>query len=125
MAARVALADKDSEAATRHAEAAHTADATLPVPQFVRGRLLYDEGQYEEAAAQFTEAEARCASAADDGRPAPCISASRWPGSIATPMPKAQFREELQAFPRNIQAYTRAWRCSIAPAIATRMSRTC
>ena len=26
-------------------------------PQFVRGRLLYDEGKYEEAAAQFEEAE--------------------------------------------------------------------
>src|SRR4030095_13058814 len=58
MAARVALADMASASATRHADAAHTADATLPVPQFVRGRLLYDAGQYEDAAAQFKEAEA-------------------------------------------------------------------
>src|SRR5262249_26198311 len=37
MAARVALADKDSEAATQHADAAHAADPSSPFPQFVRG----------------------------------------------------------------------------------------
>ena len=56
MAARVALAAKDPELANQHADAAHAADPTLPVQQFVRGRLLYDEGKFDEAVASFTEA---------------------------------------------------------------------
>ena len=106
MAARVALADKDSESATRHADAAHAADATLPAPQFVRGRLLYDEGKYEEAAAQFGEAE----------------TIVRQHGGVMADLhlylgeslarldryadAESQFRKELDAYPRNVQAYT-------------------
>ena len=56
VAARVALARHDPEDATMHAEAAHAADPSLPMPQFVRGRLLYDEGTYEEALTAFEEA---------------------------------------------------------------------
>jgi tetratricopeptide (TPR) repeat protein len=55
-AARVALARHDPEEAMTHAEAAQAADPSLPMPQFVRGRLLYDEGSYEEALAAFEEA---------------------------------------------------------------------
>lgn len=56
VAARVALARHEPEEATTHAEAAHAADPSLPMPQFVRGRLLFDEGNYEEALAAFEEA---------------------------------------------------------------------
>jgi choline-sulfatase len=56
IAARVALAHHDPEDATLHAEAAHVSDPSLPMPQFVRGRLLYDEGMYEDALAAFEEA---------------------------------------------------------------------
>ena len=106
MAARVALADKDPESATQHAKAAHTADATLPVPQFVRGRLLYDEGKYEDAAAQFKEAEAMLR---EHGRSMADLHLY-FGESLARldryPDAESQFREELQAFPRNVQAYT-------------------
>jgi tetratricopeptide (TPR) repeat protein len=106
MAARAALADKDSESATRHAAAAHAADNTLPVPQFVRGRLLYDEGQYEEAAAQFSEAEAvlrKHGGAMADLHLYLGESLARLDRYADA---EAQFREELQAYPRNVQAYT-------------------
>src|SRR5688572_5271506 len=43
IAARVALNIRDADAAMKHAEAAHEADPAMPVPQFVEGRLLYDE----------------------------------------------------------------------------------
>jgi tetratricopeptide (TPR) repeat protein len=106
MAARVALSEKDAESARRHAEAAHTADATLPVPQFVRGRLLYDEGQYEEAAAQFKEAEAMLR---EHGGTMPDLHLY-FGESLARldryPDAEAQFREELRTNPRNVQAYT-------------------
>ena len=56
IAARVALARHESDEAIAHAEAAHAANPSLPMPQFVRGRLLLDEGKFEEAAAAFQEA---------------------------------------------------------------------
>jgi tetratricopeptide (TPR) repeat protein len=106
MAARVALSQSDSESATRHAEAAHNADPRLPVTSFVRGRLLYDEGRYEDAAEQFEEA----------------ASVLKEHGGIMADLhlyfgeslarldryrdAEAQFRAELQAYPRNVQAYT-------------------
>ena len=55
-AARVALARHEPDEAIMHAEAAHAADPALPMPQFVRGRLAYDEGRYEDALAEFEEA---------------------------------------------------------------------
>lgn len=106
MAARVALADKDAEAANRHAEAAHAADPTLPVPQFVRGRLLYEDGKYDEAVASFTEA----AGALKD-RGVPLADLHFYLGESFARLDRyadaeAQFREELKAYPRNVQAYT-------------------
>jgi tetratricopeptide (TPR) repeat protein len=56
IAARVAVARLDAEEATVHAEAAHAADPSLPMPAFVRGRLFYDEGKFEEALAAFNGA---------------------------------------------------------------------
>jgi tetratricopeptide (TPR) repeat protein len=106
MAARVALADKDPEAATQHAEAAHTADPTLPVPQFVRGRLLYDEGKFEDAAASFGEA----ADALKE-RGASIADLHLYLGESLARLDRyadaeAHFREELRAYPRNVNAYT-------------------
>ena len=106
MAARVALADKDAEAATRHAEAAHAADATLPVPQFVRGRLLYDEGKYEEAAAQFKEAEATLREHGGAMADLHLYLGESLARLDRYADAEAQFREELRAYPRNVQAYT-------------------
>jgi len=106
MAARVALAEKDSEAATRHAEAAHEADATLPVPQFVRGRLLYDEGRYEDAAAQFKEAEATLREHGGTMADLHLYFGESLARLDRYPDAESQFRDELHAYPRNIQAYT-------------------
>jgi tetratricopeptide (TPR) repeat protein len=106
MAARVALADKDGDAAVMHAEAAHAADADVPVLQFVRGRVLYDEGHYEESAAQFAQA-------ADLLRTHNGTMADLhlFLGEALARLDRyadaeTHFREELRAYPRNIQAYT-------------------
>jgi tetratricopeptide (TPR) repeat protein len=106
MAARVALLDKDPESAARHAEAAHTADATLPVPQFVRGRVLYDEGKYEDAAAQFKEAEATLREHGGSMADLHLYFGESLARLDRYPDAEAQFREELRAYPRNVQAYT-------------------
>ena len=106
MAARVALAQRDPDAATRHAEAAQAADPTLPVAQFVRGRILYEQGAYDQAVAALSQAEA----ALRDGD-ARIADLHFYLGESLTQLDRyadaeAQYREELRAFPRNVLAYT-------------------
>jgi tetratricopeptide (TPR) repeat protein len=105
MAARVALARRDAEAAMEFASAAHAADPARPVPQFVRGRLLYEEGHYADAAAAFREAVA----ATPEGV-APIPELHLYLGESLVHVDRyadaeAQYRLELGAFPRNVQAY--------------------
>jgi arylsulfatase A-like enzyme/Flp pilus assembly protein TadD len=47
--AKVALARHDRDAARREAALAQRADATLPMPDYVEGRLLYDDFKYADA----------------------------------------------------------------------------
>lgn len=106
MAARVALAGKDADTALEHARAAQSADPALPVEQFVAGRLLYDEGRYEDAAEAF---ESAVEHANETGRT--LADLHLYHGESLAELQQyadaeVQFREELRAFPRNIQAYT-------------------
>src|SRR3954464_1427167 len=105
MAARVSLAQKDGEAAMRHAVAAEKAEPSVPMQNFVRGRLLFDEGKFEEALGPLEDATS---------------AARRWGGALPArhlylgkPLPRrnrggkaeSEFRDELRAFPHNLQAY--------------------
>jgi arylsulfatase A-like enzyme len=104
MAARVALARHDAEAATKYADDAHAADPTRPVPQFVRGRLLYEQGMYAEAAVAFKEG----VTAASKGAALPDLHL--YLGESLAHLDnyaeaETQYREELRAFPRSVQAY--------------------
>jgi tetratricopeptide (TPR) repeat protein len=49
MLAKIALARKDRETARREATLAQQADNTLPMPYYVEGILLYNDGKYSEA----------------------------------------------------------------------------
>ena len=106
MAARVALARGDGEAATSHAAAADDDAPEQPVSKFVRGRRAYEAANYEAAAAAFREA---VAALADGGRE---ISELHfYLGESLAHLARygeaeIEYREELRAFPRNIQAYT-------------------
>jgi tetratricopeptide (TPR) repeat protein len=76
------------------------------VTEFVRGRLAYDDARYDDAAAAFEEAEAIVR---DGGEP--LADLHLYHGETLSRLDRyadaeAQFREELSAFPRNIQAYT-------------------
>jgi tetratricopeptide (TPR) repeat protein len=106
MAARVALAGKDLESAQQHADAAVEADAAMPVPQFVQGRVHYDAGRYEEAVAVLEEA---VATIEKHGRS--LVELHLYLGESLARLDRyaeaeAQFREELRDFPRSAQAYT-------------------
>jgi tetratricopeptide (TPR) repeat protein len=105
IAARVALARKDAAAATAHAEAAHAASGAAPIPQFVQGRLLFDEGKYDEASAAFRQADAALRE-----RGGTLADLHLYLGESLAHLERyaeaeIEFREELLAFPRNTQAY--------------------
>lgn len=107
VAARVALARSDAEAAVRYAAAAEDADAARPLAQFVRGRVLYEQGDYAQAAAAFEDAAARVGE-----RRAPIADLHLYLGESLAHLDRyaeaeAHYRDELRAFPRSIQAYAR------------------
>jgi len=56
MLARIALVRRDADEARAQAALAREADPALPLPGFVEGRLLYDQGRYDEALPLFTDA---------------------------------------------------------------------
>jgi tetratricopeptide (TPR) repeat protein len=106
IAARVALMRVDADAATRHAAAAHQADAALPLPQFVRGRLLFEEARYESALQALEEA---LSASRENDRPIEDLHASL--GDTLARLDRygdaeAQYREELRLFPRSVRTYS-------------------
>ena len=56
MLAKIALAAKDAATARREAALAQQADNTLPMPAYVDGVLLYNEGRYPDAVASLRRA---------------------------------------------------------------------
>ena len=58
MLAKIALAKHDPEAAREEARLAREEDPTLPLPLYIEGRLLYDQGKYAEALPLFMQASA-------------------------------------------------------------------
>lgn len=106
MAARVALLRRETHAAEAHARAAQMADPTVPMEQYVRGRLLHEEANYEAALAVFEEAEAVLK---QHGR---ALEDFYWyfGDTLARldryPKAEARFRDELRAFPRSVRAYS-------------------
>ena len=105
MAARVALARRDAAEAVEYAADAAAADPARPVPQFVKGRLLYEEANYTDAAAAFRDAVAETPEGA-----VPIPDLHLYLGESLAHLDRyaeaeAQYRLELRAFPRNVQAY--------------------
>jgi tetratricopeptide (TPR) repeat protein len=105
MAARVALARNDAESASRYAAEAAAVDPSRPVAQFIEGRLLYEQGEYEKAAAAFQKA---ITVLGEDGPAVPDLRL--YLGESLAHLDRyteaeTEYREELRAFPLNIQAY--------------------
>lgn len=106
IAARVALARREMEVAEAHAAAAQAEDASLPMPQFVRGRLLYEEGTYDAALAAFEEA-----AAVERQYTRPLEDLHWYIGDTLAKLDRyadaeMHFRDELRAFPRSIRTYS-------------------
>jgi arylsulfatase A-like enzyme/Flp pilus assembly protein TadD len=102
---RIALAQRDREAAVAHAAAAQKADPSLPLPDFVEGRLLFEDGKYEEALAAFERADA-----ALKGRTLQISELQFYMGDTLARLDRyaeaeGRFRQELLVFPQNIRTY--------------------
>jgi tetratricopeptide (TPR) repeat protein len=105
VAARVALARKDAESAIAHADAARVADPRLPMPAFVRGRLLFDDGMFDDALAAFREADAALREQGGALADLHLYLGDSLARLERYTEAETQYREELLAFPRNTQAY--------------------
>jgi tetratricopeptide (TPR) repeat protein len=106
LAARVALALDDFEAARMHADAAERADAELPMRRFIDGLIFYAEGNYDEALAAFEQA---AAVVGQHGHAVEDLELNL--GQTLERLDRYQeaeehFRTELRTFPRNLRAYS-------------------
>jgi choline-sulfatase len=103
--ARIALAQRDPDAAREEATLAFEADPGLPMPAFVEGRILYDQGKYEDAWAEFEKA--LTASRKTGGMPIPELHFYAGDTLARLDRPsdaEAEFASELRIFPQNVRA---------------------
>jgi len=103
--AKIALARHDIAAAQEHAELAQKADPTLPMPLYIRGRLLYDQGNYADALPLFEQALAELKKSAGLQMTELHFYTGDTLGRLERyPEAEMQFLEELKYFPQNIRA---------------------
>lgn len=107
-AARVALALRDTEAATSHAAVSAEVDPSSQLPRFVKGRLLFDAGKYKEAVEAFSEGDGDAA--AEETEQVPVAELELYKGESLARLERnadaaAAFRSEIEAFPRDPRAY--------------------
>ena len=105
MLARIALRRQDLDAARAAAAEAQEADPTLPMPQFVQGRILHLSGRYAEALAHFQEALRQL-----EARRVTIAEIHYYTGDVLARLERhaeaeAQFKAETRLFPQN----SRAW----------------
>jgi arylsulfatase A-like enzyme/Tfp pilus assembly protein PilF len=105
MLARVALAQKDAEAARAEAQSAEEADPKAPLLAFTEGRILYDQGRYDDAIPHFEQA---IAELRNPGTRAPA-DLYYYAGDTLGRLERyhdaeVAFNEELKLFPLNTRA---------------------
>ena len=105
IATRVALAREDAAAATMHAAMVQKADPHLPMPQFVAGRLAYDDGRYPDALAAFKAAAATAEQAGATLAELHLNLGNTYARLDRYAEAEAEFQEELREFPHNIGTY--------------------
>ncbi|PYR54275.1 MAG: hypothetical protein DMF91_27125 [Acidobacteria bacterium] len=103
--ARIALARHDAEGAQQEAVLARQADSTVPMPAFVDGRLLYDEGKLEEALLLFEKGIAEIRKAHASPMPELHFYAADTLARLQRfPEAETHYVEELRAFPQDTRA---------------------
>jgi choline-sulfatase len=103
--AKIALRQRDRDAALHYAARAEAADPTLPMAAYVQGRIAHAAGQYETALAFFLETARRL-----EGRTITLTELHYYTGDTLARLerPRAaeiEFRKELALFPENVDAW--------------------
>jgi arylsulfatase A-like enzyme/Flp pilus assembly protein TadD len=103
--AKIALAAHDADVARSEADLARQADPTVPMPAYIEGRLLADQGQYAEALPFFQEAIAGLKkSGALQMTELHFYTADALGRLERYPEAEKEFLEELRYFPQNTRA---------------------
>jgi arylsulfatase A-like enzyme/Flp pilus assembly protein TadD len=103
--AKIALVRHDTAAAQEHAELAQKADPTLPMPLYIQGRILYDQGNFASALPLFEQALAELKKSAGLQMTELHFYTGDTFGRLERyPEAETQFLEELKYFPQNIRA---------------------
>jgi tetratricopeptide (TPR) repeat protein len=105
MLVRVALAQRDVEAAARHADLANQADPSLPLPVYVQARTLHADGRYAEALPLFQEAGRRLRERTITLNDVHFFTADTLGRLERYDEAEAEFLTELQLFPNNGRAH--------------------
>ena len=105
MLAKIALARHDTDAAREEATLAREADPTLPLPLYIEGRLLYDQGKYAEALPLFNQAIAELKKSGTLQITELHFYTGDTLGRLERyPEAEAEFALELKSFPHNTRA---------------------
>lgn len=105
MAARIALVREDATGAKTHAAEAQKADPRLPMPQFVAGRIAYDDQRYDEALVAFKAAAAAVEQAGTTLEELHLNLGNTYARLDRYAEAEAEFREELREYPLDISTY--------------------
>jgi len=105
MAAQVALAQDEFDAATQHAAEAKTADPRIPMPQIVAGSIAYNDGKYDDALTAFKEAAATLQASGLTLADLHLNLGNTYARLDRYAEAEAEFQEELREYPHNIGTY--------------------
>jgi tetratricopeptide (TPR) repeat protein len=103
--AKIALARKDRDGALKEAQLAQQADPMLPMPLYIQGLLLYNQGQYAAALPPLLQAHETL-----KGRTVQINDLDYYIGDSLARLQRYReaepfLREEIRVFPHNTRAY--------------------
>ncbi len=104
-ALEVALAVKDAEAATMHVAEIERSDPTLPLGDYVEGRVAFDEGRFDDAAAALQNAARALQARASVVPDLQLMLGDAFVQLDRDAEAETAYREALQLAPENIRAY--------------------
>jgi arylsulfatase A-like enzyme/predicted Zn-dependent protease len=103
--ARIALAQRDGDAARQHATAAQDADPAMPFTAYVEGRVLYEQGRFGDAMPYFEQAIAELRNPGAHAPPELFYYAGDTLGRLERYHDaEVAFTEELKTYPTNARA---------------------
>ncbi len=102
--ARIAVHQRDDNAARRHARLAQQADPSLPMPAFIEGMILHGHGQYTAAAERLLEARRLMASRTEQLADLNYLAADSMARLERYAEAEPLFKAELAVFPGHVRA---------------------